>query len=87
MTAATDTEAMADAEVAEAARLLVEVVLQDVDDTGTGPEIADGVAKDRIESQTDPEMRQGRKSASRRFDVDEPTSRSMRTPSWCRASR
>jgi hypothetical protein len=67
-TAATDVEAMADPEVAEAARLLAEVVLQDVVDTGTGPEIAEGVAKDRIVSHSDPEMRHGRKSASRRFD-------------------
>lgn len=67
-TAATDAEAMADPEVAEAARLLAEVVLQDVVDNGTGPEIRDGVAKDRIVSHSDPEMRHGRKSASRRFD-------------------
>ena len=49
-TAATDAEAMADPEVAEAAGLLAEVVLQDVVDNGTGPEIADGVARDRIVS-------------------------------------
>ena len=67
-TAANDTSAMADAEVAEAARLLAEVVLQDVVDTGQGPEIRDGVARDRVVSHSDPEMRHGRKSASRRFD-------------------
>ena len=67
-TAAGDASAMADAEVAEAARLLAEVVLQDVVDTGTGPEIRDGVARDRVVSHSDPEMRHGRKSASRRFD-------------------
>jgi hypothetical protein len=66
--AATDATAMADPEVAEAARLLAEVVLQDVVDNGTGPEIRDGVARDRIVSHSDPEMRHGRKSASRRFD-------------------
>jgi Transposase DDE domain/Transposase domain (DUF772) len=67
-TAATDASATADGEVAEAARLLAEVVLQDVVDTGTGPEIRDGVARDRVVSHSDPEMRHGRKSASRRFD-------------------
>ena len=67
-TAANDAVAMADPVVAEAARLLAEVVLQDVVDTGTGPEIAQGVARDRIVSHSDPEMRHGRKSASRRFD-------------------
>ena len=67
-TAAGDTSAMADGAVAEAARLLAEVVLQDVVDTGQGPEIRDGVARDRVVSHSDPEMRHGRKSASRRFD-------------------
>jgi len=61
-------EATADPEVAEAARLLAEVVLQDVVDGERGPEIRDGVARDRIVSHSDPEMRHGRKSASRRFD-------------------
>jgi Transposase DDE domain/Transposase domain (DUF772) len=61
-------DAVGDPEVAEAARLLAAVVLQDVTDTGTGPEIRDGVARDRIVSHSDPEMRHGRKSASRRFD-------------------
>src|ERR1700737_3446926 len=67
-TAANDAVAMADPEVAKAAALLGEVVLQDVVDPGTGPEIRDGVAPDRIVSHSDPEMRHGRKSASRRFD-------------------
>jgi hypothetical protein len=67
-TAAGDASAMADGEVAEAARLLAEVVLQDVIDGEQGPEIRDGVARDRIVSHSDPEMRHGRKSASRRFD-------------------
>jgi hypothetical protein len=61
-------EGVADSEVAEAARLLAEVVIQDVTDTGIEAEIADGVARDRIVSHSDPEMRHGRKSASRRFD-------------------
>jgi transposase len=65
---ATMSDVARDPEVAEAARLLAAVVLQDVTDTGAGPEICDGVARDRIVSHSDPEMRHGRKSASRRFD-------------------
>jgi hypothetical protein len=57
-----------DPEVAEAADLLARVVLQDVVDGGNGPAIRDGVAPDRVVSHSDPEMRHGRKSASRRFD-------------------
>src|SRR5439155_1325314 len=54
----------------EAAQLLAALVAQDVEiDPDTGqPRIRQGVAKDRIVSTTDPEMRHGRKSASRRFD-------------------
>jgi hypothetical protein len=37
-------------------------------DGDEGPEIRQGVARDRIVSHSDPEMRHGRKSASRRFD-------------------
>jgi hypothetical protein len=61
-------EVAGEAEVAEAAGLLAQVVLQDVADSGDGPVIADGVARDRVVSHSDPEMRHGRKSASRRFD-------------------
>jgi transposase len=67
-TVAASSEVSSDPVVAEAARWLAEVVLQDVTDTGTGPEIRQGVARDRIVSHSDPEMRHGRKSASRRFD-------------------
>jgi hypothetical protein len=58
-----------DPAVAEPADLLAQVVAQDVteDDDGN-PEIRQGVAPDRIVSHSDPEMRHGRKSASRRFD-------------------
>jgi transposase len=54
----------------EAAQLLAALVAQDVEiDPDTGqPRIRQGVAKDRIVSTSDPEMRHGRKSASRRFD-------------------
>ncbi|MFN2507108.1 MAG: IS1182 family transposase [Acidimicrobiales bacterium] len=58
-----------DPAVAEPADLLAQVIDQDVtaDDEGT-PEIRQGVARDRVISHSDPEMRHGRKSASRRFD-------------------
>ena len=58
-----------DPEVREPADLLAQVIDQDVerDDKG-GPQIRQGVARDRVISHSDPEMRHGRKSASRRFD-------------------
>jgi len=56
--------------VAEAARLLAAIVAQDVEiDEQTGePGIRQAVAKDRIVSTSDPEMRHGRKSSSTRYD-------------------
>ncbi len=66
--AAASEEVVGDAEVAEASALLSQVVLQDVEATGDGPAIRDGVAPDRVISHADPDMRHGRKSASRRFD-------------------
>jgi hypothetical protein len=66
--AAAGTELAADAEVAEAAELLSRVVLQDVEVTDDGPAVRQGVAPDRVVSHSDPEVRHGRKSASRRFD-------------------
>jgi Transposase DDE domain/Transposase domain (DUF772) len=66
--AAANKELAADPEVAEAAGLLSQVVLQDVEATGQGPAVREGVAPDRVVSHSDPEMRHGRKSASRRFD-------------------
>jgi len=66
--AAANKELAADPEVAEAAGLLSQVVLQDVEATEEGPAIRQGVAPDRVVSHSDPEMRHGRKSASRRFD-------------------
>ncbi len=58
-----------DPAVAEPAELLAQVIDQDVeaDDNGA-PQIRQGVAPDRVVSHSDPEMRHGRKSASRRFD-------------------
>jgi transposase len=52
----------------EAAGLLSRVLVQDVERREDGPAIKDGVAKDRLLSVHDPEMRHGRKSASKRFD-------------------
>jgi hypothetical protein len=66
--AAADKELMAQAEVAEAAGLLSQVVLQDLEASADGPAVRQGVAPDRVVSHSDPEMRHGRKSASRRFD-------------------
>jgi hypothetical protein len=58
-----------DPAVADPAQLLAQVIDQDViaDDAGN-PAIRQGVARDRVVSHFDPEMRHGRKSASRRFD-------------------
>jgi len=57
-----------DASVVEAADLLAQVIDQDVEVDGDHLAIKDGVAPDRVISHSDPEMRHGRKSASRRFD-------------------
>lgn len=57
-----------DEAVDEAAGLLAAVVDQDVEVDGQHLAIRDGVAPDRVVSHSDPEMRHGRKSASRRFD-------------------
>jgi len=55
--------------LSEATGLLAQVVLQDTEDDEAGnPKIRQGVAKDRIISTSDTEMRHGRKSASRKFD-------------------
>ncbi len=58
-----------DPAVREPADLLAQVIDQDVeaDDSGD-PRIRQGVAPDRVVSHSDPEMRHGRKSATRRFD-------------------
>ena len=54
--------------IREAAQLLMQLLAQDIERTGEGPEIRRGVAKDRIVSVHDPQMRHGRKSSSSRFD-------------------
>jgi len=58
-----------DPAVAAPAALLAQVIDSDVEDDDDGtPQIRQGVAADRTISHSDPEMRHGRKSASRRFD-------------------
>ena len=54
--------------VTEAAELLGQLLLQDVERKPEGPTIKEGVAHDRVVSVHDPEMRHGRKSKSKRFD-------------------
>jgi hypothetical protein len=58
----------AEAAVVEAAGVLSRVLGQDIERTGSGPAIVEGTAPDRLVSVHDPEMRHGRKSASKRFD-------------------
>ena len=54
--------------IVAAAELLGQLLLQDVERTGDGIGLKDGVSKDRMVSVHDPEMRHGHKSSSRRFD-------------------
>jgi Transposase DDE domain/Transposase domain (DUF772) len=59
--------------VRESTELLALLLAQDIDrdggpDDDPGPAIRKGTAKDRIVSTTDPDMRHGRKSSSKRFD-------------------
>jgi IS5 family transposase len=61
-------ESAEDRRVAEAAALLSQLLLQDVERREEGPALRQGTAADRIVSVADPEMRHGRKSASKRFD-------------------
>ena len=54
-----------------AQRLLAQLLAQDIDESpedGGGPQVRRGTAKDRIVSTTDPEMRHGHKSHSKRFE-------------------
>lgn len=70
-------------ECADAAELLHRLIDQDVEraaDDGHGPAIRRQVARDRVISPSDPEMRHGRKSKARKFDgyklhlIEEPDS-------------
>jgi|TARA_Y100000031_G_scaffold113277_1_gene125127 transposase len=55
-------------QIAQAADLLMQLLAQDIERKDDGPEIKQGVAKDRIVSVHDPEMRHGRKSSKARFE-------------------
>lgn len=57
-----------DRRLQEAAGLLSRVLQQDVERREDGPALREGVAKDRMPSVHDPEMRHGRKSKAKRFD-------------------
>jgi hypothetical protein len=52
----------------EAASLLGRLLMQDIERREDGTRLKQGVSSDRIVSVHDPEMRHGRKSATRRFD-------------------
>jgi hypothetical protein len=54
--------------IVEAAELLGQLLLQDVQRQEDGPALKDGVSRDRVPSVHDPEMRHGRKSSRNRFD-------------------
>ena len=54
--------------IVASAELLGQLLLQDVERTGDGIGLKDGVSKDRMMSVHDPEMRHGHKSSSKRFD-------------------
>lgn len=54
--------------VREAADLLAQLLVQDVERHPDGARLKQGVSADRIVSVHDPEMRHGRKSATKRFD-------------------
>ena len=54
--------------VIEAAGLLGQLLLQDVEREGDGTSLKEGVSRDRIVSVHDPEMHHGHKSRSNRFD-------------------
>jgi len=58
-----------DNELKDATNLLAKIVCQDIEeDKENSPKIKKGVAKDRIISITDPEMRHGRKSSAGKFN-------------------
>jgi hypothetical protein len=58
----------ADQRLEKAAGLLSRVLGQDIERGEDGPALRQGVAKDRMPSVHDPEMRHGRKSKAKRFD-------------------
>lgn len=63
-----ETGSPAEVALLEASGLLRRLLIQDVERRDDGPALKEGVAKDRLVSVHDPEMRHGRKSARTRFD-------------------
>ena len=61
-------ESPEDRQLMEAAGLLSRVLQQDIERRADGPSLRAGVAKDRMPSVHDPEVRHGRKSKAKRFD-------------------
>ena len=57
-----------EAELVAAAGVLARVLAQDIERSESGPSLKHGVARDRLVSVHDPDMRHGRKSSSHRFD-------------------
>ena len=55
-------------QLTEAAELLSQLLLQDIERQPEGASIKQGVSRDRVVSVHDPEMRHGRKSKTKRFD-------------------
>lgn len=66
--AALDPEGAWHQRICQAAGLLAQLLLQDIERKADGPAIKEGVSPDRVVSVHDPQMRHGRKSASKRFD-------------------
>ena len=65
---ALEPESAADGALKDAAGLLARLLLQDIERREDGPALRQGVAKDRVVSVHDPEVRHGRKSQAKRFD-------------------
>ncbi len=61
-------ESAEDQALAEAGGLLSRLLAQDIERREEGPDLRQGVARDRVVSVHDPQMRHGRKSKARRFD-------------------
>jgi hypothetical protein len=56
------------ARLVEAADLLAQILVQDIERCADGAVLREGVSPDRVVSVHDPQMRHGRKSAAKRFD-------------------
>jgi transposase len=63
-----DAESPEDRALVAAAALLTRILVQDVERKDDGPDLHQGVSKDRVLSVHDPDMRHGRKSKQHRFD-------------------